>query len=295
MEEYLAITIHTTNHEEEKVRELGLEILKEIDGGKIVEVEVEEKDDKKTNTRKKEKKSKQKELNEPINEIKGPKIIKSVKNITNEDIKKIQAKQVSEKIKKEAKEIQKKLDELPKTKDKTKAKNSLKTFSKGYVNTSAKSALKDSLKILGKAGRKFGNDVPILGKAIEIYGETTEKITSAIPDEKILNGINQQEILHGQGISYTPNAFIKKHGENNNLEYTSNGKKYTHDKITRWRAISANSKTYWIPLDQYGNEVGDVAIEEINEGWKFWRNDNVKLINRSNTDQTFDGGVEYDL
>ncbi|MGM5482245.1 MAG: hypothetical protein ACQESF_02175 [Nanobdellota archaeon] len=159
--------------------------------------------------------------------------------------------------------------------------------------------LAKGLYAMSKLAKKGGEKIPIVGKALETYGEVTEKMVTAIPktQKKILEGSWGGEVRHGQGHgSYTPNVFMTRFGKGNVLSYTDEkGKTKEESKIDYWKKLDSDGKTYWVPHDEYGNKVGDVAIKEIDAGWKIWRSDNVKLVKYSNPSVEYNGGEEFDL
>ncbi len=149
----------------------------------------------------------------------------------------------------------------------------------------------------GKLAEKAGEKIPLFGEAIKVYGKMTQDVVMTIPKKQkaIMEGSWGGEVMHGTHGAYTPTAFMSKHGEGDVFVYTDqNGNRQKKRYINYWKKYVTKSKTYWVPHDEYGEKVGDVALMEIYDKYKIWRNDNVKIVKFSNPSIVYNNGEEYD-
>jgi hypothetical protein len=111
------------------------------------------------------------------------------------------------------------------------------------------------------------------------------------------------EIDNGPIGTAAPNAFLNYYGKRDE-EGVKRIFTYTDDKGIKheirpeyWKKVPFKGKTYYVPFEsrQTDKPAADVAIKEVDGGWKWWKWDNVQIIKRTDPNILYNNGEEYDL
>ncbi|WMW23128.1 hypothetical protein RE476_04680 [Methanolobus mangrovi] len=172
---------------------------------------------------------------------------------------------------------------------------------KGASGTSTK-----ALYALAKSGQEVADKIPVVGSIIKTELEVVEKVVMVIPelDDAIKNSDARQGVITNGPIgTSTPNAFLDSYGKmtptqdgpSYSLPYTDENGKEHEISPDHWKKVTTKSGTYYVPMDEDENPVGDIALKDSASSWKPWKWDNCHVVKRSNPTIIYNNGEEYDL
>ncbi|WP_340818026.1 hypothetical protein [Methanolobus sp. WCC4] len=172
---------------------------------------------------------------------------------------------------------------------------------KGSSGTAAK-ALYGTVKV----GQEVADKIPVVGSLIKTGLEVAEKTVMVMPelDDAIKNSDARQGVITNGPIgTSTPNAFLDSYGKmtqtqdgpSYSLPYTDENGKEHEISPDHWKKVTTKSGTYYVPMDEDENPVGDIALKDSGSSWKPWKWDNCQVVKRSNPKITYNNGEEYDL
>lgn len=183
--------------------------------------------------------------------------------------------------------------------DASKDIKSIRTSLKGPAGT-----LATALYTTAKVGEKFASKIPLIGPIIESGTNVVSKAVMVLPS--LDNAIKESrggEIDNGPIGTAAPNAFLNYYGKRDE-EGVKRIFTYTDDKGIKheirpeyWKKVPFKGKTYYVPFEsrQTDKPAADVAIKEVDGGWKWWKWDNVQIIKRTDPNILYNNGEEYDL
>ncbi|MDG5778826.1 hypothetical protein QA599_20505 [Haloarculaceae archaeon H-GB1-1] len=168
------------------------------------------------------------------------------------------------------------------------------------------------LYLVGEGAKTVGEKVPVVGDAIAKYGEMAAETAKVLPDldKKVKeSGFRQGRVTNGPSGTSSVNAFYASYERTEHvvtrtyddgskgyaIRYTDENGEENEVSPYLWKTTVQNGKTYTVPYDADLEPIGDVALQDVDAGWKLWKSDNVKLVKRSNPAVEYNGGEEYDL